>query len=276
MTAGDGAAYDDFGFSVAISANTLVVGAINDDVGANADQGSAYVFSRDGGVWTQHVKLTATDGAASDFFGFSVSISGNIAVAGTAPLTTGPRQGAAYVFVRNGSLWNQEARLTANDSTEDDFFGRSVAISGASVVIGAGRANVGANPSQGGAYIFVRTGGIWTQQAKLLANDGLAYDWFGYSVAIWGNAVAIGARYDNGVYYAQGSAYVFLRNGGVWTQVAKLTASDAVEGDLFGESVAIGLAGAVVGAAYADVSPSVDRGSAYIFFASLPALDGSE
>ena len=133
-----------------------MVGACGDDVGANADQGSAYVFTRSGTTWSQQAKLTAADGAAGDWFGYSVAVSGDTAVVGAAGDDVGANadQGSAYVFARSGTTWTQQAQLTAADGAAGDCFGRSVAVSGDTAVVGASDDDVGANTDQGSAYVF--------------------------------------------------------------------------------------------------------------------------
>jgi hypothetical protein len=265
LTAGDGAAFDLFGKSVAISGDTAIVGAHGDDFGASADQGSAYVFVRSGGVWTQEQKLTASDGRVSDEFGWSVAISGDTAIVGAPGDDFGPQgsQGSAYVFVRSGGVWTEEQKLAASDGGVSDEFGWSVAIGGDTVVVGARGDHVGANGFQGSAYVFVRSGGVWTQEQKLTASDGAFVDRFGSSVAIGTDTAVVGARLDDvGANGDQGSAYVFARSGGVWTQEQKLTASDGAASEQFGSSVAIGGDTIVAGA------PFDAQGSGYVFVRS--------
>ena len=182
LEASDAAELDRFGFSVAISGETVVVGAPSDDTEAVEDQGSAYVFVRSGGVWSLQQKLLASDAAAFDFFGESVAISGETVVVG-APLDDGAAgndQGSAYVFVRGAGVWSQQQKLLASDAAQSDNFGNSVAISGETIVVGA-RLDVGAaGNAQGSAYVFVRSStGVWSQQQKLLASDAAAFDRFG-------------------------------------------------------------------------------------------------
>ena len=155
LTASDGAVGDQFGISVAVSGDTALVGASLDDVGSNTDQGSAYVFVRSGTTWTQQAKLTAADGAASDFFGFSVAVSGDTTVAGAYnDIVSGNSfQGSAYVFSRNGSTWTQQTKLTAADGAANDWFGYSVAVSGDTAVAGTVLDDVGST-DQGSAYVF--------------------------------------------------------------------------------------------------------------------------
>jgi virulence-associated protein VapD len=162
LVASDGGTSDQFGQSVSISADGAyaVIGAYVDDVGANTNQGSAYIFVRSGTSWTQQAKLVASDGGASDQFGYSVTISadGAYAAIGACYDTTGANtnQGSAYIFVRSGTSWTQQAKLVASDGGASDQFGCSVSISadGAYAVIGARYDGVGANSGQGSAYIF--------------------------------------------------------------------------------------------------------------------------
>ena len=181
-------------------------------------------------------------------------------------------QGSAYIFVRSGTSWTQQAKLVASDGVAGDFFGWSVSISadGVYAVIGAYFDDVGANNDQGSAYIFVRSGTSWTQQAKLVASDGAANDWFGWSVSISadGAYAVIGAYFDDvGANSTQGSAYIFVRSGTSWTQQAKLVAGDGATSDYFSSSVSISADGAyaVMGAYGDDVGAIAEQGSAYIF-----------
>ena len=200
----------EFGFSVAISGDTAVVGD-------EESSGAAYVFVRGGSTWTQQARLTASNAEAGDFFGMSVAISGDTVVVGAqheGSAATGingnqfdnsaPDAGAAYVFVRSGGIWMHQAYLKASNTEASDRFGIRVAISGDTVVIGAigeASAATGVNGDQsdnsdafaGATYVFFRSGSTWTQQAYLKASNTDAFDEFGYSVAISGDTVAIGA-----------------------------------------------------------------------------------
>lgn len=269
--ASDGAVDDNFGYGVAINGDTAVVGAAFDDVGANTNQGSAYVFVRNGTVWTQQAKLTASDGAANDQFGRTVAIYGDTAIVGAAADDVGviSNQGSAYVFVRNGTTWTEQARLNATIGLVDDLFGISVSIEGNTAIVGAQGDDVGANLNQGSAYVFTRSGETWTQQAQLLASDGAATDLFGTSVGISGNTAIVSAYADDdGANTDQGSVYVFTRSGSVWTEQAKLNAADGAASDFFGFGIAIDGDTAVIGAFGDNVGANADQGSAYIFVRS--------
>src|SRR6266540_2203603 len=258
LEASDPAAFDGFGFSVAISGETVVVGAPGDD-----SRGSAYVFARNGGVWSQQQKLLASDAAAGDAFGESVAISGETVVVGSGGGGVG---GSAYVFARSSGVWSQQQKLRASDAAVADSFGASVAISGETVVVGAIGDDGAAGRDQGSAYVFARSGGVWTQQQKLEASDAAANDLFGLSVAISGETVVVGAPFDAGAAgNSQGSAYVLARSGGVWSQQQKLEASDAALGDQFGFSVAVSGGTVVVGAHDDSGAAGRLQGSAYVF-----------
>jgi hypothetical protein len=210
-------------------------------VGAPAAAGSTF----------QQAKLTASDGVPGDIFGVSVAISGSTAVVGASSKNSDT--GAAYVFVRSGAAWHQQAKLTAADAQEFDNFGVSVAISGPTVVVGADSKH----DLTGAAYVFARSGTAWSQQAKLTAPGPGTIDYFGNSVAILGSTAVVGAPGQT----SPGAAYVFARSGTAWHQQAKLTASDGASRDSFGGSVAISRSTAAMGA---DGNNSA-TGAAYVF-----------
>ncbi|MGH9845881.1 MAG: putative Ig domain-containing protein [Blastocatellia bacterium] len=272
ITAADGAANDYFGIKVALDRDTIVVSAMLDDIGANVNQGSAYVYTRSGGVWTLQQKLTANDGLAHDNFGVAVALDGNTLVAGSyASIGSNVNQGSVYVFTRNGSTWTQRQKLIASDGMESDRFGISVALAGDTLAVGAKGATVGSNLFQGSVYVFTRSSSTWTFQQKLTANDGAEFDSFG-TVALDGDTLVVGAGGDdNGANVDQGSAYVFMRSGStqpVWTQQQKLIAYDGADSDLFGSQVAVIGDTVVIGAPWDDLDVldgSVNQGSVYVF-----------
>ncbi len=297
LTASDGAAFDGFGYSVAISGTNALVGAY----GKSSTLGAAYVFVRPGTVWFQQTELTAADGVSGDLFGYSVAISGDIALVGACCKDSST--GAAYVFVRSGAAWPQQARVTAADSIAGDRFGYSVAVSGETALVGA----CCSNSSTGAAYGFVRSGTKWIRQTELTASDGVSGDLFGSSVALSGSTAVIGASGSGsttgaayvdvlpsqqaelnaisgasinsffgysvavsgstavvgafGHYSPTGAAYVFVRSGTVWSQQAELAASDGAVGDHFGFSVSVVGSTAVVGA----YGQSAYQGAVYVF-----------
>ncbi len=264
LVAADRALGDRFGSSVSISGDYAIVGAAHEDhdvSGANElhDAGSAYIFKRDGVSWSQQTKLVASDRATSDFFGVSVSISGDYAIVGA---LFDDDAGSAYIFKRDGVSWSQQTKLVASDRAAMDLFSHSVSISGDYAIVGAYYEDhdvSGASElsNAGAAYIFKRDGDSWSQQAKLVAADRALGDRFGVSVSISGDYAIVGA---DGKDDDAGSAYIFKRDGVSWSQQTKLVASDRDAGDRFGTSVSISDDYAIVGALFDD-----DAGSAYIF-----------
>jgi len=267
LVASDAAANDHFGYSVAISGTTAIIGARDKNIGSNMYQGAAYVFVQSGSTWTQQQELLASDGAANDEFGASVSISGATAIVGTYQKTVGSNaaQGATYVFVRSGSTWTQQQELVASDGAANDEFGLSISISGTTAIVGASRKTVGSNAGQGAAYVFVQSGSTWTQQQELVASDGAANGAFGESVSVSGTTAIVSAPGFNA---SQGAAYVFVQSGSTWTQQQKLIASDGATGDVFGASVSISGTGAIVGAYQKTVASNTLEGAAYVFVQS--------
>ena len=306
---------DQFGCSVAISGDTVIVGAVEEDsaaTGVNGDQsnngavfsGAAYVFTRNGTTWTQQAYLKASNTGAEDAFGESVAISGDTAVVGArgegsnATGVNGNQSnnsaggaGAVYVFTRSGTAWTQQAYLKASNAEANDFFGCSVAISGDTMVAGASREDStapGVNGDQsnnagayvGAAYVFVRNGTAWTQQAYLKAsNPSISSSWwdgyeFGEAVAISGDTVVVGSSQEDratsgvngtpaGYVMNAGAAYVFARNGTMWSQQAYLKAHDPAQNSYFGRCVGISGDKVVVGSRF--VNNLQTFGSAYVF-----------
>jgi hypothetical protein len=237
LTASDAAEDDWFGYSVAVNRDTRTTGAHQSDRTQNrTDAGTAYVFVRTAGVWSQQAKLTAGDGLAFDYFGRSVALAGDTAIVGANGVDLPGQEGAgaAYVFVRSGNSWTQQAKLIASDAAALDNLGFAVAVDADSAVVGAIYDDHSGGSNAGSAYVFVRSGAAWTQQAKLVASDAGASDLFGRAVAVNGDAALIGANQDDhagGI--DAGSAYLFVRSGGVWSQQSKLVSADAAS-DSFG------------------------------------------
>ncbi len=222
---------------------------------------------------TEDAKLTASDAATGDFFGESVSISGDTAIVGAfanndeCPTDPNCNSGSAYVFRFNGTTWSEEAKLIASDAAPGEFFGWSVSISEDTAIVGAFR-----NDSFfGAAYVFTRSGDIWTEQTKLTASDAAAGDQFGSSVSISGDTAIVGAFGDDDTELFSGSAYVFTRSGDIWTEQAKLTASDPAFADRFGSYVSISGDTVIVGVSGDDDDDicqnnfRCNSGSAYVF-----------
>ena len=251
--ASDGAPGDEFGISVAVDGDTALIGASYE----NGGQGAAYVFVQSGGVWSETQKLTASNGAANDWFGQSVALAGGTAVIG-APQYLDFGNGAAYVFTQSAGTWSESQKLTADDGVGRDQFGIAVAVDGSNVLVGA----YGVAFYTGAAYAFVESGGAWTQVQRLAADDASQNADFGVSVALDGTTALIGA-YGDASY--QGAAYVFDNTGGTWTQAQKLVASDGAANAHFGISVALDGSQALVGAEGATVGANSHQGEAYAF-----------
>ena len=288
LTASDGAAGDFFGYSVAIFGNTAIVGAPFDDI-TLVDQGSAYIFQRNtAGVWTQIVKTVPADPSASDAFGYSVAITntvvatsnfGDLAIVGSPNDDIGliQNQGSAYIFKRAAAgTWAQESKfvITGTDAAAEEDFGWSVSIYGDRALVSAPFDDISGILNRGSAYTFKRaTTGIWTLEAKLVASDGAADDYFGYSVCIFNNQVIVGAPYDDIVSALdRGSAYIFQLSGtSVWTQEAKIVGSDGVASDFFGAAVALQVNLAIATSPNDDATAQggtttfANIGSAYLF-----------
>ena len=267
LLASDGGFFDKFGSSVAIDGVTVAVGAPGHvDPGGN-DQGAVYIFARSAdGQWSEQIKLVASDGGAVDRFGESVAVDGDTVVGGArAHGVPGTNAGAAYVFVRSGPGWGLQQKLASDDIQAGDRFGTSVAVEGDAIVVGAENDDHGAGDDEGSAYVFVRSGTVWTQQQRLYASDAAAEDEFGISVAVSLDTIVVGAfRDDHAGGDGAGSAYVFVRSGGNWSQQQKLVAADAAADDGFGVSVDVELDTAVIGAFRGDFF-ATNAGSAYVF-----------
>ena len=249
LTASDAQPDDWFGHSIAAAGDVVISGAYCEDSGGN-NAGAAYIFERNfGGInsWGEVKKIVADDAQESDYFGYSVSVAEDVAIVGaTGEDTAASGAGAAYIFERNfcgTNLWNQVKKLVASDAQASDHFGWSVAVAGDVAVVGAAYEDSGGNNS-GAAYVFERNanGGTnnWGQVKKLVPHDSQENGYFGYSVAVAGDVIIVGA-YGKSSY--TGAAYVFERNanGGInnWGEVRKLTASDAQANSYFGWSVAV-------------------------------------
>lgn len=253
----DASAVTNFGGSVGISGETIVVGGTNVSI---------YTFVRSGAVWTQQQRVTPNDPQVGQNFGSSVSISGNTVVAGAPGDTQEPSAGgAAYVFVRGGTVWTQQAKLVGSTTAPGDAFGFSVAVSSDTAAIGD-RNHIHSDVPKGTAYVFVRAGTTWSQQAELLPSHLANAFWYGHSIAIDGDTVAVGIPGDSSMGGFTGAADVFGRSGTTWTHEGYLQASDAGP-DWTGWSISVSGDAIAVGSRYADTIPAVQTGpgAAYVF-----------
>jgi len=267
---GDPVLRGEFGYAVAISGDVVVVGAHKEnDKGRYS--GSVYVFRNNGSTWIREAKLYASDAQGGERFGSSVAVDGDTLVVGAIyGKETDLQPGCAYVFTYNGSQWEEAGKLLASPPVDGAKFGSSVAIEGATIVVGAPR-HVDGEEDAGAAYVFRGNGGFWIQEAKITTASRLSPDArFGTSVSLSGNTAVVGACKDdlldvnNNLLLDAGSAYVFRFNGSDWEEKPKLTASDAAPYDEFGCAVAINGDLVVVGAHKAD-APDFDSGAAYVF-----------
>jgi hypothetical protein len=274
LTASDATNKEEVGASVSISGNTVVAGAPG--CSGCGFIGAAYVFTMPAGGWanmTQTAKLTASDGTANNQFGFAVSIDGNTIAVGAHG--DNKSRGAVYVFVQPADGWidtTETAKLTGSDSQSGDILGRSVSISGSTVVAGAPQATVGTVKDQGAAYLFVEPFAGWvnaTETAKLTAAGGVKYGQLGYSVGIDGNTAVAGAPSPvPGKIASAGIAYLFVEPAAGWasmTQTAALTGSDSRLGDRLGNYVSVSGNTVVAGAPLNTPGSKLQQGAAYVF-----------
>ena len=286
LTASDADVGDQFGYSVSINGNYIVVGAMLESVDTFEHQGAAYVFYKDtGGAdnWGQQQKLIASDRGVDDYFGTSVSINGDYTVIGASDDTVGATagQGSAYVFHRSGTTWSQEFKITAADGAEQDRFGESVSINGDHIIIGAPNEDAGGDEA-GAAYVFKRDGTDWDQETKIVTSDAAAYDYLGRGpggVAINGDLAIVGAYWDDDMGSRSGSAYLFKYTGTSWVQVEKITASDGAADDYFGNSVSLSSDHIIVSADNDTNANGSSAGAAYIYditYCSNSIIDSGE
>jgi hypothetical protein len=263
LRASDGAAVDYFGWSVVVSDDFAIAGSYSDD-NVGTDAGAAYIFHYDGTDWVQQAKLIASDAANQDYFGYSVCLAGDNAIVGAyLDDDNGNSAGAAYIFHYNGTAWTEQSKLTASDGGNQDQFGRSVSLSGDYALVAAYKDDTHA-PDVGAVYAFHFDGQNWVEQGKLVASDGTAFDNFGRSVSLSGEYALIGASGDDESGTTPGFAYIFRFNGLNWIEEVKLTASDGLPGDRFGQSVSLDGDIALVGAV-GDDDNGETAGAAYIF-----------
>jgi hypothetical protein len=276
LTASNATNSDEFGQSVAISGDTIVVGSPFEDSNTSSS-GAVYVFTRSSNNWTEQTILKASNPGIDESFGYSVDIDGNFIVVGAytengADNGMQDDAGAAYVFTGSGANWSEQAYLQANNIGSGDNFGVSVAIDNDTIVIGADEESGADNNLENGigaAYVFIRSGANWTEQQSLSAANGAAKDNFGISVDISGESIVVGALQEGG----SGAAYVFTRTGVSWSEQAKLKSLNAGADDAFGNVVTIDGDSIVVGANFEDGDGvagldnnlETDSGAAYLF-----------
>lgn len=268
LGASDAILGDHLGATVAIYGDTIIAGAGNEETAPMGENGSAYIFVRNGTTWTQQAKLMASDAASYDYFaGFTVDIYGDTAIAGISSK-------GLYVFVRSGSTWSQQAKLVPSDSISGTNFAWTASLDGDTIIVGANLATVSGMTEAGAAYVFTRSGSTWTQQAKLVASDAAAYSNFGFAVKVLDNTALIGAPYaDHSGKTDAGTVYVFRRAGTSWSQADKIIISNPGNDDKFGYSIGLSGLTAVIGA---PPHYTLGRsGSAYIYQLSPAASENT-
>jgi len=262
ILASDNAGGDKFGYSVSISGDLVLVGAIGDDDNGN-ESGSVYAFVNHGSQWLERQKFQSGDISEGDFFGYDISISSDVALIGAnQDDEKGTDAGAAYIvhYDRSMDSWVEQHKLTASDGADSAYFGNVVYLSGDTAIIGAWGDRVHGREA-GAVYIFYYDGSSWVEQTKLTASDAAPSSRFGRAVSLSGNHIIIGAPLSEG---ELGSAYVFHYDGSNWVEQAKLVSSDRGAGDHFGKSVAIHGDYAIVGASRDDDLGN-QAGSAYVY-----------
>lgn len=259
----DLSASDRFGEAVSVCGDVAAISAHHQE-GAGEQTGAVYVFRFDGSTWTEEGKLTASDAAAFDHYGESVSVDRDVIVIGSHfDDVGGIGSGSAYVYRFDGSTWQEEQKIIASDGAANDTFGNAASVSNNTIIVGA-QEDDDAGSNSGSAYIYRYNGSMWIEEQKLTANDAAPGDLFGERVWLSGNVAIIGARLDDDGGESSGAAYVFRYNGTSWLEEQKLTAGDAAAGDQFGFSVSITTDRAVVGSV-GDSDFGIGSGSAYVF-----------
>ena len=243
------------GTAVALSGSTAVVGALYQNNG----EGAAYVFTSNGSSWSAPTMLSASDPAPDDYFGASVAVSATTVVVGALQHRT---EGAVYVFSQSGNTWVQLSELVdPGPATDDRDFGRSVAIDGPTLIVGASAQTVNGNTLQGAAFVFLQNGASWDPVQQLVAPDGAAYEQYGWSVDLVDSALIVGAN-EGGV--GIGAAYLYSPAGAGWSGPAEITPPSGVNGDDFGYSVAVSGSTALVGS-IGTVVNGAQQGATYVF-----------
>ena len=256
LVASDPHALDYFGSAISLDGSTAVVGAPYADV-FGVDSGAAYVFTRTGLSWTQQAKIVPTEGRSGDLFGASLSLkSDTVGIGAPNDDDNAIASGSLYVFVRGGTSWGLQQKLHPPDGANGDLFGTAVAMGSDTVVVGAPDRDEG-GLAAGAAYVFVRSGILWSSQQKLTAHDASAGDFFGSAVALSENRAVVGAFLDDDGPADTGSAYSFERVGANWIERERLSAPDRSAGDSFAAAVAVDGTAVLIG-----VDQDDDRGNA--------------
>jgi hypothetical protein len=267
ITDATGAADDYFGWSVSVSGNFAIVGAYTDNNGTVIDQGSASIYQFNGSSWVLMQKLTDATGSTDDYFGYSVSISGNYAIVGAYADDVGANadQGSVSIYQYNGTAWVLMQKITEAAGSVNDDFGFAVSLSGSYAVVTVPGDEVGANTDQGSANIYQLSGGNWVLMQKITDPNGSASDFLGSSVSVSGNYIIVGAQADDAPNLNQGSATVFQYNGSTWSAMQRFIDEEGASNDYFGQSVTISGNYAMVGAYFDDINTHTDQGAVSLY-----------
>jgi len=277
LTAGDPVEGAEFGRSVAIDGNLVAVGAGNANAGSTSGAGAVYLFHRQGQTYIREAKLVAPDATSGAEFGRAVAIQGNLVAVGSRFAEAGglEKAGAVYLFRKHMGSWRYEAKVSSPNPADEDNFGRAVALQGNILVVTSRKEESGADDVEaddvGAAYVFLHRGNRWIFSEKLTAGDPVPKAYFGQSVALRGNLLAIGAR--NADPEGAGAVYLFQRTGEGWKEFAKVIPPDGAKDDNFGFTVAMLGNTMAVGARRADPGGTEDAGAAYVFSVSGHTVD---
>jgi hypothetical protein len=314
LAASDAATSQNFGSALALSGDTLAVGAPYANVAGKMSAGAVYIFERSGSVWTQKTKLVASDAGDNARFGASLAIEGNTLLVGSPSATVSGLTyvGTGYLFARSSGVWSETAKLNATAARQYDQVGSSVALSGNTAVLGAPGVNIGGYLGAGAAVVFVNSGGTWTQQAQIdcpstvFTRDRAV---FGRSLAVLGDTLAVASQYSDDYVFVRsgtswseqqhfsrgdsialapdsvvagrpsvpsslGDAYVMTRSGTTWTEMVHLQGVGAARGDKFGAAVAHAGSLLAISSPGAEVGMLTDAGAVYVYTLGMARANG--
>ncbi|MFQ5653589.1 MAG: hypothetical protein ACE5GW_02515 [Planctomycetota bacterium] len=268
LAASGGGAGDRLGHAVSISGDVAVAGSpFHEEFFLNLNAGAASVYRWTGGGWVEETLLIAGDGGVGEEFGFSVAALGDLVMVGAryAQGALAPHAGAAYLYHWDGSSWTQEWKLTASDGLTGEEFGFSIDLTADLAIVGAPHSSNPTGVDTGCAYIYRKVGGVWLEEARMAADDGVSGDRFGASVAIDGDVAVVGAPLSSDIGTGSGAAYVYRHVAGAWTQELKLIAADASAFAQLGTSVSASGGAILAGAIRAQDGSGDTTGAGYVF-----------
>lgn len=254
---------DAFGWSVDIYGNYALIGSVYDDDNG-IQSGSAYIYHFDGTQWTEHTKITASDGGFADYFGYAVSIhDGQLIVGAYRDFVGSVRSGSAYVYTQDGGSWVETAKLVPDDPEEEDRFGAKVAIYGNYAAVGA-YFDDDLGESSGAVYVYKKSAGEWAFHQKLTPESLLANDYFGASVTISEDFLFVGAQGSSAYANTSGKVFIYTLLDGTWTLSDEVYPPDPTSFQNFGVSLSVSGETLAIGA-YNDPAVANESGSVYLF-----------